>query len=513
MRLLAALLALATVLQPSPRPSLVVLIAVDQLRPDYLPRYATQFRGGFRRILDHATLYLNGRQDHAITETAPGHSTLLSGREPAHTGIVDNSRSVADPAAPVLGSPETPGASPRRFVGTTLYDWMLARDPATRLLSVSRMDRAAILRVGRGRAPVYWFTPEGFSTSRYYADALPPWVQAFNARTRPRQFAGARWDLLLPPSAYPEPDSQPWENGGHDVVFPHRIPGDPAQAAVALYDAPVMDSLTLAFALDGVNHVGLGRGGGPDLLAISLSTTDAVGHRYGPESRELHDHLLRLDRWLGRFLDSLDRMVPAARTIVVLTADHGVQSFPERTRSIDRLPAGRIWLGDLGARLGARFDSGLLSADTAALRRRGLDPDSVAAALAVTARRMSGVRRVYTAREMTRAPDSDPDARLWRRSIPRSVGWLLCASITPGYVWSPAGRSQAQHGSTAPDDVLVPLAFLGARIPPAHIRRPARTVDIAPTLAALLDLHPAELLDGRALPEVVGGGAGQPAGK
>jgi arylsulfatase A-like enzyme len=240
-----------------------------------------------------------------------------------------------------------------------------------------------------------------------------------------------------------------------------------------------------------------------------------VGHTYGPDSRELHDHLLRLDRWLGRFLDSLATLAPRERTVVVLTADHGVQPLPERTRAVGGARADRIWLADIAGtagealarryrvNFGLDFDSGLLAADTTALSARGVDVDSLAGALAAAARRRPGVRRVFTPASLGAAPASDPDAVLWRNTLPRDFGWLFAAVIEPGYVWSLPDWSIAQHGSTAPLDVGVPIAFLGPGIRPARIARPVRTVDIAPTLAALLGVPPTEPLDGRVLPEVV----------
>jgi predicted AlkP superfamily pyrophosphatase or phosphodiesterase len=501
--------------QPGPHqrtadPSLVVVIVVDQLRPDYLPRYARQFTGGFRRLLDGAALFDHARQDHAITETAPGHSTILSGRDPAHTGIVSNTRGVADSTAPILGASSAPGASPRQFRGTTLYDWMRAADPDTRVLSVSRKDRGAILLIGRGRAPVYWWVDGRFTTSRYYADSLPGWVQAFNDRRSAERFAGRAWPLLLPPAAYAEPDSARYENGGQDFVFPHRFPADPGETARAFRLYPWMDSLTLAFALEGARALGLGARARPDLLAISLSTTDAIGHAFGPDSREMHDHLLRLDRWLAWFMSALARTVPANRTLLVLTADHGVQSFPERSGG-----HGRVSLDDLVASVqGALsqdqgpspaldFDSGLLSADTAALRVRGVKPDSLAAALAVRAARRRGISRVYTPASLRSSSTDDPEARLWRLTIPPGYGWLICASLQPGFVWSPMDRLIAQHGTTAAADIEVPIAFLGPGIRSALIHRPVSTVDIAPTLAVLLGLQPPEPLDGVPLPEIL----------
>jgi hypothetical protein len=450
-----------------------VLVAVDQMRADYLARFGPQWTGGFARVYRGGTVFEHGEQDHAATETAPGHATMLSGRYPAHRGIALNSRGVQDRDAPVLGAPDTVGASPRRFRGTTLYDWMLARDSETRMLSVSRKDRAAIFPIGRARGPVYWLYGGAFTTSRYYADSLPSWVQAFNRRLDLARWTGATWNLLLPDSAYAEPDSMPFENGGADYAFPHRLDATPGAAAQQLNAFPWIDSLTLAFALEGVRALGLGARSGPDLLSISLSTTDAVGHAFGPDSREIHDQLLHVDRWLGQFLDSLDRLVPATGTVVVLTGDHGVTSFPEYAVTVLHRRGGRVSLAGvvrgagaaLRSRLGADFgieaDGGLVMADLGSLRSRGVQVDSLARALASEAAGLPGVARVYTPQTLARAPAGDADATLWRRLLPPDYGWLVCAATMPGYVWS-GGGLDAEHGSANPEDIAVPIAFYGA---------------------------------------------------
>ena len=510
--LAAALLSLP---RPAPRsPSLVVLVAIDQMRGDYLARFAGQWTGGFERLTTQGIVFANGREYHATTETAPGHSTMLSGREPGHTQIVSNTQAVQDADAPVIGVPVGPGASPRRFHGTTLVDWMLARDPRTRVLSVSRKSDAAILPIGRAKASVYWFENGNFTTSRYYADTLPSWVQAFNDRKGAAALAGTTWGLLLADSAYQEPDTEPFENGGANFTFPHPLPPTADSTNKAIPGFPWMDSLTLAFALEGVRSLELGRRDGPDLLSISLSTTDIVGHAYGPDSRELHDQLLRLDRFLGWFLDSLSRLVPANRTVLALTGDHGVTSFPEYTVLVRHQPGGRIWLGGIAAGVGQRlreryqvdfgldFHSGLVSADVAALRARRVNVDSLAAALAADVQQLPGIARVYTPATLAAAPASDEDARLWRRLLPADYGWLVAALPKPGYVWSPGGL-RAEHSGAHPEDINVPVVFLVPGATPQHPTRPVNTVDIAPTLAALLGIKPTEPLDGVVLPEVL----------
>jgi len=299
------------------------------MRPDYLTRFESQLAGGLGRLYRGGAFFTNAYHDHAITETAPGHSVTMSGRFPVHTGISANTAGVTDSALPLIDAPGV-GASPFRFRGTTLVDWLIAKDPRTRALSVSRKDRAAILPIGRSKQPVFWYVPNGiFTTSTYYGSTLPDWVKAFNARRLPASYAGRAWQLLLPDTAYHEPDSVPTEANGVGFLFPHPGPASADSTALTLADFPWMDDITLQFALAGVNALNLGAGPETDVLAISLSTTDAVGHHYGPDSRELHDQILRLDRSLGVFLDSLFRVRNQRDVVIDLTADHGLTAYPE----------------------------------------------------------------------------------------------------------------------------------------------------------------------------------------
>src|SRR5687768_4253574 len=174
----------------APPPSLIVLVTVDQLTGVYLDRFGPQLQGGLARLARGGAWFSNGHQDHAITETAPGHASLLSGRFPRSTGIAANRVGVLDQATPLLGTSGVAGASPKRFQGTALFDWMRARDKRSRALSVSTKDRGAILPVGKAKEQVYWYPGDGsFTTSTYYANALPEWVTNFNARALARTYA------------------------------------------------------------------------------------------------------------------------------------------------------------------------------------------------------------------------------------------------------------------------------------------------------------------------------------
>lgn len=513
----ASLLAVVPPLPSAPpRPKLVVMITVDQLVPRYLEQWRGQFSGGLARLLAEGAVFTTAFQDHALTETAPGHATVLSGRWPRHTGIISNAAGVGDSAAPLVEA-SGPGASPRRFQGTSFFDWLEASDPAARALSVSRKDRGAILPVGRARQHVYWYQSGVFTTSRYYADSLPTWVRVFNARRIPFKAAGQAVTPLLPDSAYAEPDSQPWENQGRDVTFPHRLPADSQRAAALYAGTPWMDSLALAFALTGAEELRLGRRKATDLLAVSLSSTDAIGHVFGPDSREIHDQVLRLDRYLGWFLDRLIARVGRDNLIVVLTADHGVTPYPAASRARG-IEAYDVSLDTLLAAVNRELDAAyrslhdpeawlksdggmILLEDNGRLAAAGLNLDSVWTVVADRIGRVPGVARVDRPADFAAADTSeDAVARRWIHHLPAGASVPLVVSLREPSAWA---ASFAMHGQPTDADAHVPLVLWGRGFRPGRYERRAATVDIAPTLARRLSLAPLSVLDGRVLVEAL----------
>ncbi|HWK89628.1 MAG TPA: alkaline phosphatase family protein [Longimicrobium sp.] len=495
-------------------PRLVVFITVDQLIPEYFARYERQLTGGLGRLYRGGAVFTDAHQDHGVTETAPGHASTLSGRFPRSTGIVSNALGVEDPQAPLVGGGGPP-ASPFRFRGGTLVDWMRVADPRSRSLSVSRKDRGAILPVGRAGRAVFWYALDAgrFTTSAWYADTLPDWVERFNARHPVSSFAGRAWTLLLPEREYPEPDSVPAESGGRNFVFPHVVPTDPAQVAPRLADFPWVDSLTLRLALDGLREMRLGAGPSPDLLAVSLSATDAVGHRFGPDSREIHDQVLRLDRWLGAFMDSVYATVDPPRVVFALTADHGVNPFPEvrpggeaaRAYHVDVQPlvrGVRAALAAAGADTTAfEWDDGVVYLRRDRLRGTNIDADTLIAGFAERVRRVPGVLRADRMRDLRALPaealERDRIAGRWVHMIPADFPVELVVTQQPRHVWGP--RTSATHGSPHDYDTHVPLIFYGPAIRPGRYAGYVRVVDIAPTLARILGVAPTEALDGRVL--------------
>ena len=503
---------------PPPRPRLVVVITVDQLAQSYIDKMRGQLTGGLGRLLKEGAVFTRAYQDHAITETAPGHSTVLSGRWPRNTGILTNLLGVGDSSAALVEA-NGPGASPRRFRGTALFDWMAAADSGARALSVSRKDRSAILPIGRARQHVYWYQSGKFVTSRYYADSLPVWVRVFNDQRVPFKSASREWTLLLPDSAYPEADSAAWENAGRDGVFPHRLPADSVRATAAYTATPFLDSLTLAFALQGVEQLRLGRRGPTDLLAIGLSSTDAVGHIFGPDSREVRDQILRLDRYLAAFFERLADRVGRNDYIVVLTADHGITPFPAASRARGATDAYDVRLDTLihavnqelseavrsmhGPEEWLEFDEGIIwLRDNGRLSAFGLKLDSVWTALSARLLKVPGVARVDRPASLARADTADDAvARRWVHHIPPDAPIPLVVTLSGLSDYAP--RSFASHGKPSDADAHVALVFWGSGFVPGTFDRRVATVDIAPTLARRLGVAPRSVLDGRVLTEIL----------
>jgi hypothetical protein len=343
-------------------------------------------------------------------------------------------------------------------------------------------------------------------------------VARFNAQRTPFRAATTVWRPLLTDKDYPEPDDQPYENpGGARRAFPHTFPTDSVLAAAAYAITPWMDSLTLAFALAGVEEMKLGRRGVTDLLAVGLSATDAIGHVFGPDSRELHDQIIRLDRYLGAFLDRLTARVGRNDVLVVLTSDHGVSSFPGYHRAHGRPDVHgvqmdsiiRAYNREIGERLGDTalrvllFDSGMLILqDNGRLTATRIGVDSVIAIVASRLRRVPGVARVDRPADLERADTlQDPFARRWIHHVAPDAGIVLVITLQEPFVWG--NESYAMHGSPFDIDARVPLVLMGRGIKPGRYEQRAATVDIAPTLAALLGIAPFSLLDGRVLREAL----------
>jgi predicted AlkP superfamily pyrophosphatase or phosphodiesterase len=507
--------------QPRPanpeRPRLVLAVSVDQMRADYLTRLRSVFTAGFKTLLEHGAVFTNARYRHARTDTAPGHSVILTGRSPRSSGIVGNDwydrtlrthvNAVEDPTVRVLGG-DGRAASPAHLVGFTVGDLLKAHSPGSRVVGVSFKDRAAVLLAGARADAAYWYGTAGgrFVTSSYYADSVPAWLEAWNARRLADGFAGGAWQrLLTDPELYRHlagEDDVRGESDGRDTVFPHRLHGEPpaGEFYLGLWSTPFADELILDAALAAMDAHGLGADEATDLLAISFSATDAIGHTYGPDSQEILDQLLRLDRTLGRLLEEVDRRVGRGRTLVVLTADHGAAPLVEaaRARGIDaRRASAQDLLRAVDAALDARFPgaSGLVAdadplryvLDDAALHRQGLKRADVEDTIRRALLGSGIVEAVYTQGQLMGAPPArDPYFGLYQRAFyaPRSPD-LEGRPKEHVYLGGTFGTG---HGTPYEDDRHVPIVFMGEGIPAGVRELACGPEDIAWALGRLLGL-------------------------
>jgi len=511
-----------------PQMRLVLLLSVDQMRADYLDRFGDELDGGLRRLLDEGAFFLNARQDHAVTATAPGHAVMLSGIYPAKSGIVDNSwwdrrlgrreRAANDPDYDIVGlavPDDSPGGSPRQFLGSSLVGWMKDREPRTKAVSISRKDRSAVLMAPEAEH-AYWFHWSGrFITSTYYRAELPPWVQAFNARDWLADYQGGAWKLLKSNRAYGQsrPDDYEGERGarGFGNTFPHPLPAERQPLGTRILTTPFIDEAVLDLGRAAIESVELGNDEITDVLALSLSATDSVGHSFGPFSREIHDQILRLDLMLGDFLDFVDDTVGLEHVLVVLTADHGVVRLPEYSRDLgehaERLRMGAVRRGidaHLSEEFGGEgwfdmFSYGWLSLDREQAAERGADPAKLIAEARDYVASLDFVVDVFTAEELQedRAPRSEIEELARRSHYPGRSGDLYLVH-GPHSQWETG--SAANHQSPYQYDRHVPLILRGTGIEPGPRAEFVALVDLAPTLASLLGLSAPAEVDGRLLP-------------
>ncbi len=499
-------------------PRLVLVVSVDQMRADYLSRFASLFKGGLRRLVEQGAVFTEARYRHACTETGPGHSVLLSGRSPRSSGIVGNTwydrtlrkrvNVVDDATVRVLGGAGRT-ASPSYFNGFTVGDVLKAHSPSSRVVGVSFKDRAAILMAGKRADAAYWYeAAEGrFVTSSWYMAAAPRWLVQWNARRLPDSYANRSWQRLLPDAAtyvrLAGEDDVKGEWDGKSTTFPHAVPGAPP--ALDYYDGlrrtPFADEILLDFALAALKAHDLGTDQATDILALSFSACDVIGHTYGPDSQEIMDQLLRLDRVLGRLFDEVDRQAGRGRWLAVLTADHGVMPLVELLQKRG-LPARRASGEEIEApvrsALAARFpgatdilaDSEPLTyvLDREALARRGLARKDVEQTIRQALLATGLVDAVYSAPElMGSTPAADPYFDLHQRAFfaPRSAD--LIARVKQ-YVYLGGYVGGTGHGTPYDYDRHVPIVFLGPGIAPGRRDVPCGPEDIAWTLGRLLGL-------------------------
>ncbi|WP_332852062.1 alkaline phosphatase family protein [Duganella sp. S19_KUP01_CR8] len=526
----------------SAQPKLVVVLVVDGLPNEQVLRYRDQFgqggQGGLRRMLDQGASFSNAHQAHGVTVTAIGHSAILTGAYPYVHGIIGNNwidpvtrKSVyctEDTHYTYINEETKPsdGTAPTRLKVDTLGDQLrYATGSRSKVVTVSGKDRGAILLAGKtGTAYMYMDKSGNFASSTFYMKAHPAWVQQYQAGKPQDRYYGKSWTALLPESAYAgdaDPDLNQVKPGTHNRL-PYAYYSESGEIDAGYYNSlktgPFLDQLTLDFARAAVEGENLGRNpaGVPDLLGVSLSAHDYVNHAFGPESKLSHDHLQRVDRMLGDFFNYLDKRVGMDNVLVVLTADHGFPNTPEfsQTQHIDaqRIDGDKL-MNALDKHLSEKFGGAkLLSAwslpnihlDYAQIDKSGLKREEVETTAARFLLAQNGIVEAYTRTQLeSGAANTTRIATLMRRAWNREASGDLMVVAKP-YWYFGTGTSGTSHGSPYAYDTNVPLMIMGKRwIKPGAYGQYAEVVDIAPTLAHLLQVRPPAGAEGRVLTETL----------
>ncbi|WP_421738417.1 alkaline phosphatase family protein [Caulobacter sp.] len=526
-----------------PDPKLVVVISVDQFSANLFAQHRPEFTGGLGKLAREGIVYPNGYQSHAMTETCPGHSTLLTGKHPNKTGISANDwydratgkqvYCLGDDDSPLANDPKGRAVSPKNLMASTYGDWLKAVSPASRVFGVSGKDRGAITMSGHHADGAYWYVP-GFGFTTFVppgetAEARLKPVAAFNARLAAdlkkhpfvwgydKKLIGGSDKRCKALEADYKTGDRAWR-----AALPIPVAPDEAGKLRDLGSSPFIDQVSLDLAAQLRDTYGLGDGPQVDVLTVSLSATDYIGHRYGTRGPEMCDQMARLDAGLGQFLDRVGKA--KGGVLVVLTADHGGADFAERLNSegydVERV-IGKPWLARLNAQV--RADLGLswdpLIADGGIDQIYVVGPDRrtpsitdrariTAVALALV-KRQPEVAEAFDANVLLTAEavsdDASPEelsvAERMRRSVyPGRTGDILVA-FKPNLVPATAGPTYVStHGSPWDYDRRVPVLFWWKGSAPRERVLPLDTVDIAPTIAAVTGVKPPADVDGRCRP-------------
>ncbi len=540
--------------QGSNSPRLILQITVDQLRGDLAARYYARLgEGGLRYLLDTGSVYTNAHHRHANTETIVGHTTLATGADPAVHGMVGNvwldrasgelTYNVEDARYPVLSkgagveksteidytqkTARSDGRSPSRILVSTFSDELtLVQGGKSKVFGVSVKDRGAISMAGHtGKA--FWFSKKSgeFITSTFYYDEYPEWVADLNAQKPASKYAGKSWQLLHDQSTYlfGAADDRPYETElpGYGRTFPHPFGelGD-KYFTTLLTVSPAGDELTLDFAKALIQNESLGRDDKPDYLSISFSSTDYVGHMFGPSSLESEDNILQLDRTLAELFRFVDAEVGLDKTLIVLSADHGGPETPgylselgfeadyvdpkafDKAGAIQRLKE-RFGIGE---ELITTYFHPYLYLNREVIAEKALDQAEVELAVAEELTRFDGVALAVSssALEAGRVPDTPLLQSVLRNYNPNRSGDIYIVFQPNRFINDFDGLIvAATHGSPWRYDTYVPIIFAGMKIPSQRISRMVHTVDIAPTLSLLVGAKPPTGAAGAPLNEVI----------
>ncbi len=504
-----------------PRPKLVVGIVVDQMRWDYLYRYYNRYlnNGGFKRLIGNGFSCQNTMIPYIPTVTACGHTCIYTGSVPAINGITGNewwdydlSRDTYctgdDQVKTIGGNSKAGQMSPRNLLVSTIGDELhLATNFHSKVIGIALKDRAAILPAGHSANAAYWYeeTTGNWISSSYYLNELPKWVQDQNAKKLVDQYFALDWNTLYPLATYVQstPDEEPYEYrpfGREAKGFPYNLKQFIGKNYGLLHVTPYGNSFTFEMAKAAINGEQLGAGTNTDMLTLSISTPDYIGHTFGPNSVEAEDDFLRLDKDLGNFLDYLDDKVGKGEYLVFLTADHGAAQVPFFLNQY-KIPAGNAvdaaYTDELNKLLKDKFGSDKLLMDVSTyqvhlnrslIKHLGLNKDSINKVVVDYLLTQPGVYRAFPLDKLNET----------------TLNATIKTAVTNGYYPQRSGDIQiifkpqwiegfenggTTHGEWNPYDSHIPLIWYGWNIKSGQTGREVYMTDIAPTIAYLLHIQ------------------------
>ena len=514
------------------RPKLIVGIVVDQMRWDYLYRYYDRYdaKGGFKRLLNQGFTCENTFINYTPTVTACGHSCVYTGSVPAISGITGNAwwdnkqmRTVyctEDNTVTTVGSSSALGKmSPRNMLVTTIGDELrLATNFRSKVVGIALKDRGGILPAGHSANAAYWYdnTTGGWITSTYYMNELPKWVSDFNSQKLVDKYYRQGWSLSYPASTYTQSteDIKNYEGRPFGTSFPYELKAYENKNYAVLPVTPYGNTLTTEFAKAAISSEQLGADSFTDLLAISYSSPDYIGHSFGPNSIEAEDGFIKLDKELGGLLDFLDARIGKGQYTVFLTADHGVAQVPEFMQE-NKLPAGRLFLATVIENLNkvlnnnyktnrtfVREDNYQLYLNNKFLDSANLNKGEMIEWILNNLSTEAGISRAFALKDLNLVPLPATIRKMLNNSYypPRSGDIQII--LQPHFI-DAFSNTGTTHGLWNPYDSHIPLLWYGCGIKPGKLNKEIYITDIAPTVAALLHIQMPSGSVGNVIPDVL----------
>jgi predicted AlkP superfamily pyrophosphatase or phosphodiesterase len=527
-------ISLAAQTMPLNRPKLVIGLVFDQMRWDYLYRYYDRFgTGGFRRLMDDGFRCENTFINYLPAYTAPGHSCIYTGSIPAIHGIAANdwldiptnhyTYCTDDPTVKSIGGSTKAGMmSPRNLLASTITDELrLATNMRSRVYGIALKDRSCILPAGHLANGAYWFDDStgNFISSTYYGEGLPQWVNTFNNRHVADSLIKLPWELSYPINTYTHslPDDNAYEGpfpGEQTATFPHRMAKDAKAGYNILRYAPAGNTLTLMMAQACIEAESMGQRNTTDFLCLSFSSTDYAGHRFAPNSVEMEDMFIKMDKELAAFLTYLDKTVGKGSYTIFVTADHGGAHNNRYLQSMNA-PAGSFdydaLYPQLNQYLKKKYSKDSLTRmmvnyqvylNEKAIETAGLDHEAVSATATAWLQQQPGVAYAVDMNTIAETTLPEPIKTMCVNGYNHRRSGSIQIILDPAY-YEGKHETGTTHGTWNPYDTHIPLLWYGHGIAKGHTYRTTHMTDISATLAALLHIQMPNGSVGSVIGEVV----------